>query len=517
MKWNTTFTGDPRMSCCKAFSLDSIRQATVWAVCLLMSAAMAAAAESPVQVTVDCAKVVGPRACPERYLNNSILHTPPLALADRMAKEYGKPKIVRCWLTLNHMWNRDTDTCDFNFKLPRRVYEDAHRADMPDGTASKEKVLAYENFEEYLDAFSRNSEEVLLNIRSNFEKDITDGKFTMDKWKELFEKALRHYKQRCPNLRYVEALNEPEAFARLKCDQYYPYYQAAYEIVGKLNAELKPQVPLLVGGPCTCSVNKPYLHRFLENYAADTNPRKRLDFLSYHDYSMGPTPSMYGEYQAIFRDEFKQFGIAADLPLFMTEVGYGGGRPTPDPARNLIQAAALTTYVHYARHSENLHVFPWVMFHSRNQLCFAQFTQDLTMTPFGAAVKVWSLHKRYEIDAAVAREKAEMGVYAYATLDDSGAAVQVWNYQAPNKKDPTVVGPSATARVALGGLPEKWKSARLKVRQYLIDSTHSNCFANGGKGELQQVKSLEVNAGNLGQLTVDLEPNAICLWLLESR
>ena len=507
--------------CHEASFLHRIRRAAVWAAWLSTTMALAghgsvvAAAPAPAPVIVDCAKVIGPRACPERYLNNSILHAPPLALADRVVQEYGKPKIMRCWLTLNHMWNRETDACDFNFKLPRRVYEDAHRADLPDGTASAKKAFAYERFEEYLDAMSRNSEEILLNIRSNFEQDVTAGKFTMEKWKELFEKGLRHYKQRCPNLRYVEALNEPEAFAKLSSDQYYPYYQAAYEIVSRLNDELKPAIPLLIGGPCTCSYNKPYLHRFLENYARDANPRKRLDFFSFHDYHNGSRPSIYGEFAGVFREEFQQFGLPGNLPIFMTEVGFGGGRPTPDPERNRIQAAALTTYVHYARQSENLRVFPWVLFHSRNQLCFAQFTQDLTMTPFGAAVRAWSLHKRDEVDAAVEREKAEMGVYAYATLDAAGAAVQVWNYQAPDKKKP-LAGPAAAARVAIRNLPDKWKNAKLKVRQFLIDSTHSNCFAQDGKGELQQVRCFELDADRLAPLTVDLEPNAICLWLLDA-
>lgn len=467
-----------------------------------------------VKVGVDCAGIVGPRACPERYMNTSILHAPPAALADRVVKEYGKPKIMRCWLTLNHMWDRKTDACDFNFKLPRRVYEDAHRADCPDGTAKTAKVFAYESFEAYLDAFSRNSDEILLNIRSNYEKDITGGKFTLEKWKELFEKAIRHYKPRYPNIRYIEVLNEPEAFATLSSDQYYPYYQAAYEIVGRLNDELKPSVPLLVGGPCTCSYNKKYLHRFLENYANDANSRKRLDFLAFHDYSMGSTPSIYGEFQGIWADEFKRFGLPGNLPIFMTEVGYGGGGPTPDPERNRIQAAALTTYVYYARHSENLRVFPWVLFHMRNQLCFAQFTQDQAMTPFGAAVKTWSLHKKNEVRATVERQQGEMGVYALASLDETGVAVEVWNYQAPKKKQPGPL-PSVTVRLDVRNLPEAWTSAKLRLRHYLIDSTHSNCFAANSPGGLQEIRDVVVGSKDLESFEIRLEPNAISLWRVD--
>jgi len=475
-------------------------------------------AAETVDVTVDCAEVVGTRAYPERYLNNSILHAPPLALADRMVKEYGRPKIIRCWLQMGKMWDRNTDTYDFNFKIPRRVYQDKHRADKPDGTAMTNRVMTSENFEAYLDAFSRNSEEVLLNIRGDFEREVISGKIPLDTWEKVFEKSLRHYKQRCPNLRYVEALNEPEAFAGASCEQYYPFYQAAYRAVGKLNGELKPAIPLLVGGPCTCSINKKYIDQFLDFYAKDTDPRKRLDFLSFHDYSSIRTPSVYSTLEDYFRERFLKIGLPGNLPIFMTEVGVGGGLPTPDPERNRMQAAAQTTYVYHARHSANLHVFPWVLFHNRNQLCFAQFTQDLTMTPFGAAVKAWSLHKDKEIGAAATPAATNLGVYTMASLDDTGAAIQVWNYQAmPDKKHPEP-GPSAVARVAVRNLPAKWAQAKLRVRQYLIDSAHSNCFAEDkeGGGQLQQVGSVKVEAKDLEKLTVNLEPNAICLWLVDA-
>lgn len=489
---------------------------------LLAGAAVAGAfGAETVEIAVDCAEVVGTRAYPERYLNNSIMHAPPPALADRMVKEYGRPKIVRCWLQLEKMWNRKTGTYDFNHRIPRRVYQDAHRTDKPDGTAITNRVVyATEKFEDYLDAFSRNSEEILLNIRAiGLDDEAAKGTFPMSMWKEVFEKGLRHYKERYPNIRYVEVLNEAEAASKFTCDQYYPFYQAAYGIVGKLNSELKPAVPLSVGGPCTCSFNKKFIDRFLDLYAQDTDPRKRLDFLSFHDYSSMRNPSIYGTFEEYFRGRFLKAGLPGNLPIFMTEVGVGGGsNPTPDPERNRMQAVAETTYVYYARHSANLHVFPWVLFHLRRQLCYAQFTQELNMTPFGAAVKAWSLHKDREIGTVATPVATNLGVYAMASLDDTGAAIQVWNYQAMPDKTHPEPGPSAVARVAIRNLPAKWAQSKLRVRQYLIDSVHSNCFAGNkeGSGQLQQVSCVETEAKALEKLTVNLEPNAICLWLVDA-
>jgi hypothetical protein len=512
--------------------------------CPALGALLVAVDSVPVKVDVDCAEVIGPRAYPERYQNNSILHVPPLALAERVAEEFGKPKITRCWLQLGLMWNRTADSYDFNFKIPRRVYDDELQIEFQDGTASTQTVLEYENFEDYLNAFSSNSEAVLLNVR-DLQNDVLNGVITMDKWKEVLQTSLRHYKERYPNIQFIEVLNESrtKSFGGLTDDQYYMFYQAAYDVVNRLNDELNPAVPLLVGGPlpsANISYDASSIRSFFTNYANDTNPAKRLDFFSVHQYNWGLTPSSYSKFDVALRDQMRQAGLPADLPIFITETGFGTGLPTPDPERNLTQAAALTTFEFYARHRPNLYIFPWVIYHKRQQLCFVQFTQDMTMTPFGAAVKAWSLQKENEIGTEVQRENSELGVYAAATLDDTGVAVMVWNYQAgPGENESTLPEPAwmdqnaedrvdsfslntngwktAAARVAVRNLPEKWQNATLKVRQYLIDSKHSNCFAENtsGGGRLEEISCVEVKAGEMDQLTVRLEPNAICLWILE--
>ncbi len=481
-------------------------------------------------VNVDCAKIVGPRSHPENYLNTSILHSPPLALADLTVKEYGRPKIMRCWLTLRHMWDRKTDAYNYNFKIPRRVYEDAFQPGKHDGTSKTEVISEFENYEEYLDAFSGISGEVLLNIR-NYEREVLDGTMTMAKWKEVFGNAIKHYKQRCPNIKYIEVINEyniSEAMGGLKMDmdQYYQFYRAAYEVINQFNAEYKPEVPLLVGGPCTYSydTSKTALDLFLRLYAQDRNPHKRLDFYSFHDYGSEQKPSIYGRYGEILQGEFVKYGLPKDLPIFIDEVGFGdGGSGFSNPERNRAQAVTLTTYAYYSRHSPNLHVFPWVLFHSRAQIVFAQFDQELNITPFGAAVKVWALHKADEIGASVdggpvGNGKGENGVFAYASKDDTGMAIQIWNYQLSGKNGAALnSGPSATTKVLVHDMPEKWKSQKLKVRQFLIDSGHSNCFIQkpGDVGGLQQINYKEVKGKDLGQLVVNLEPSAIFLWLIE--
>jgi hypothetical protein len=64
-------------------------------------------------------------------------------------------------------------------------------------------------FHDYLQAFGKHSDEVMLTIR-RYERDILDGKLgvTREDWQEIFKKAVIHYRQICPNLRYIEVCNE---------------------------------------------------------------------------------------------------------------------------------------------------------------------------------------------------------------------------------------------------------------------------------------------------------------------
>src|SRR5690606_34123977 len=117
------------------------------------------------------------------------------------------------------------------------------------------------------------------------EADVINGTVTWAKYKQVLKNGIRHYKQRYPGLRYIEALNEAEvpSFGGLNDDQIYQFYKVFYDVVNELNTELNPDVPLLLGGPASTRHGRAM--NFISRYAADTNPAKKLDFISFHDYS----------------------------------------------------------------------------------------------------------------------------------------------------------------------------------------------------------------------------------------
>ena len=104
------------------------------------------------------------------------------------------------------MWDYRTRQYDYNYRIGVHKYDD-----VPDkhtetwGSVQETNVRFYD----YLAAFGKHSDEVMLTIR-RYERDILDGKLgvTMEDWKEIFKNAVIHYRRICPNLRYIEVCNE---------------------------------------------------------------------------------------------------------------------------------------------------------------------------------------------------------------------------------------------------------------------------------------------------------------------
>ena len=117
--------------------------------------------------------------------------------------------------------------------------------------------------------------------------------------RDALKAGIRHYKLRYPMMRYVEVFNEPDKTwtpgpgetPALTVADYYDWYKIAYSVVNEVNEELRPSLPILVGGPVTYHFNGGYMRGFLDKFAADPTPSKRLDFFSYHEYGRRSNPA----------------------------------------------------------------------------------------------------------------------------------------------------------------------------------------------------------------------------------
>ena len=471
----------------------------------LMVSLTALAADESVRVTVDCSRVAKKSPVLWGQVNVSRRAPPPRELCALIEEEFGRPKITRCWLMLDQMWDYRTDTYRFNYEINKDYYRD-------DPEKKRYGVQGYTtglHYHDYVDSVSDHSDAVLMNIR-RYEQEVLTGMLSFEKWKEVFKAAVRHYKERCPNLRYIEVLNEPAARNQSNIGgmkNYYRFYRRAYEALNELNAEMQPEMPILVGGPSGFRT-KEALH-LVRDFARDKNPDKRLDFLSFHNYWV-KSPAAIAKWEQEIDGALREASLPTDIPIFVTEIGYAL-KWKGDPKKNLWQAAGMTAYQYFARRADDLRLFPWVQYHSKKQIALVQFDTKLRMTPYGAAVKMLRMHRDSEVAAnSSGLNKDGTGLGALATRDDDGVTVHLWNLQRNSRT-------GARAEVSVANLPRELRSGPLVIRRYAIDSTRSNCFSEaGGSGGLEMVEERRIEGTDALRLSAHLEPMALCLWTIQT-
>jgi len=460
--------------------------------------------DGSVTVSVDCSRAVKGPLNLWGYVNVSRRAPPPVELCGRIEREYGRPRVTRCWLMLDQMWDYRTDTYRFNYEINKDYYEgdpNKKRYGVPGHTTGL-------HYYDYVDSVSKHSETVLMNIR-RYEQEVLTGMISFDKWKAVFKAAVRHYKQRCPNLRYIEVLNEPTAKNQSnlgKIERYYDFYRRAYEAINELNAELKPELPLLVGGSSGFRTDEAV--HLIKDFARDQGPNKKLDFLSFHHYWVRK-PVEVSRWEDEIDSALAKASLPTNIPIFVTEIGYAWKWRT-DRNKNLWHAVGMTAFQYQARHAEDMRLFPWVQFHSEPQIAMVQFDTKLRMTPYGAAVKMLRVHKGKEVVSRSSGFDANgNGLGSLATLDDTGLTIQLWNLNPGGSK-------ATHVDVSIANVPRSLCSNTLTVRRYLIDSTHNNCFAApDAPGGLQMVTERRMDGSADLTLAVKLEPMALCLWSIE--
>ena len=411
-------------------------------------------------VTVNLDKVVGQMKHSELYNNNSLLRVPRKEVTDKYLEKFGKAKIMRSWLTLNDMWDYKTGEVNYDF---------------PVGWGFNLWTTYYD----YMDRFSEISEDVLLNIRGNHEL-VKSGAISMAKWKEVCKGAIKHYKSRYPNIRYIEALNEYSGkhFGDLKNDEYYPFYKCFYQIVNEINQELKPEIPLLVGGPCIMggsldeegeSTKRTKLKSFLKNFKEDTSEDKKLDFLSYHQYNDTKlNPSTALTHEALIDSWLVENGLSANIPIFIDEMGcFPGSRHLGCVEEDLfVTACNIASLMYYYEQQPDMYGFHWVIQHKTNERK-NQILDDLRWTPYGISMLMSALHKDDKLESESDALVEGQGVYAVASGDENEAILQVWNYQWENNN-------TFDTEISFHNMNRYDEGKGIILTQYKLDNTNNN-------------------------------------------
>lgn len=395
--------------------------------------------------------------------------------------------------------------------------------------------------EAYLTEASAVSDSVLVNIGPPTA--VVRGQQPLESLRPLLEVALRNLKEQFPAIRYVEAFNEPDwnyhgLFMRMgqpgqvavQPGDLYRFYVPFYEAVNEVNRNRPEADRLLLGGPALMSMDPRWMIPFLDDFAADTNPQKRLDFLSYHAYLSWNEgyriPTLYKADLSVVSDEratiegwLRERHIPGDIPSFVTETGIYPGPAFDDtnPAGDYLrQAAGLATYGYLYGEQPDTFMFNWCVRHRveerKDQLVTRtpDGPQTDTFTPYGNMLLIQSRMKDTRVSTVsdVPLVDGDNGVYAVASTDRTGASVMVWNWQ-------HVHDDSFRAVVDLSRLPSELRRGPVRQQVFLVDDSTSNYFADPATADLQLVADEVVSLGAQHRVEVDLGPNAIALILLE--
>lgn len=395
--------------------------------------------------------------------------------------------------------------------------------------------------EAYLTHATTVSDSILVNIGPPTE--IVRSQQPLETLRPLLELALRNLKEQFPSITYVEAFNEPDwnyhgLFMRMgqpsqvavQPADLYRFYVPFYEAVNAVNAGRREADRLMLGGPSLMSMDPRWMVPFLDDFAADPNPRKRLDFLSYHAYLQWDdgyqVPTLYkGDLSVVASQRatidawFEERNIPRRTPSFVTETGIYPGPAFDDtnPANDYVrQAAGLATYGYLFGNQPNTVMFNWCVRHRveerKDQLVTRTANGPLTetFTPYGNMLLMQSRMKDTRVSAVSSMPlvDGDNGVYAVASKDQSGASVMVWNWQ-------HVHTDSYQATIDMSRLPANLRHGKVREQLFRIDQTTSNYFGDPSTADLQLVDEQIVTPGKTHSVTVDLGPNAIYLIVME--
>jgi len=358
--------------------------------------------------------------------------------------------------------------------------------------------------------------------------------------KPLLKLAINKLKQRFPKIEYIEATNEPDwefhglqIYAGkepiLQPDEVYPYYVPFYQAVNELNETLPESEQIKIGGPALTGMTKTWMTAFLDGYAADPNPDKRLDFISYHgygefsddfkDYRANKTdPGRVSDQRARLDVWLRERQLTEGTPVFVTETGIYPGPsfdnkedPRPDYLR---QAAGLASQHYWWTGQQEIYPFNWVVRHAtqgrKDQLIThaPEGPQTDTFSPYGNMLLMQSRMKETRVQATSDSLNEGQGVYAVASKDASGVSIMVWNYQHINNS-------RFKTTITMKDLPGNLRGKKVRQRVYHIDEEVSNYWTNPETANLQTVSESVVEPGAHYTMSVALTANALLLVVLE--
>lgn len=451
------------------------------------------------KVKINATKAVRPWPRVERYQNSTLRFTPPADFPAFWASKHGHAKIMRCWVTLDEVWDYRTDEYFWNYQIGVNRYEgDPQHHEYDWGST----VPADVRIQEYLSAHNTHSEEILLNLR-RYERETLEGIVSLDKYEEVLEKVIAYYKGLYPNIKYIEPCNESDylVFGGIGTDHYYKLYTRAYRAVRRLNEQHQYAIPLAIGGTAINAVmDRPHLWReFLQHLANDQDPQRQIDFYSMHDYN--GHPNRMKVFYEMHNAWIKELGLP-ELPIFVDE--YGHTQTTGIWTDSLKNAAGVLSAIILSTKLPGMHIFPWCTYHNPSyQMSFTQYLLledgQYAATPNGNAMRMLGMLKANELEVL-----GEHYNQIVATGDDTGSAILATNL--------------SDKSMAVDVMLRQLAHDSVTITEYRVDALHNNRLTGPPSKELNLTNRWHkwTSGDERGvDITAVLEPYGFTLWLVE--
>lgn len=449
------------------------------------------------KITIDISQAGVPYRHPERCQSVSMCCAPKEDLPLKVAATYGHLRLVRYHVCLDEVYDFRTDTFRFDYPIGHFLFEDEPRKwraywgrTFPTQTSMKTLMKN----------FADNTDDILLGLW-RYERDVLDGLVSWEQYERAIEGTLEHYKAFCPNIHYVEFSNECY-YWQISSEQYYQLYKVVARVINRLNRKHRYEKPLLLGGNAIDSIiNRPHLWwEFLKLYAQDTDPEKRLDFYTFHDYHVDHGPRIH-EMIAIHRAFLKQLNLP-EKPMFFDEFGH------ICPARgnltsNLENASGVLVAMIAGLRYENLHLFPWCSYHNPDsQMCYTQFVEY--KEGYAETPNAHAMHLLSKIDGTVLPITVES-----ETNPPTENILAVRGEDTLYLLAANIRNRSLTFQITCNHLTP----GSLLVTETLVDATHNNCLT-GNPADLTLKKTGEAvqNTNGTFTLQIDLPPHGFGLW-----
>ena len=284
----------------------------------------------------------------------------------------------------------------------------------------------------------------------------------------------------CPRLRVVQMQYEFDNFSSAEChrDAHYRLFKTLYEAVHEINAALPAERRLEVAG---LGINTPenrwdFIDGFLARFAADPDPRKRLDYLTWHTYLFpGSTPTIARGFGARLRALLEKHRLPADLIHDDGQVGLAEPSTIEDlsgldgAARKEAAMACFTAALHHEYLKEPGRFIP-VSGGGWHFGCLT-FGRQSALSPYAKGMLLRSRLADACLDVAVSPQDPQTGygLHGFATADDVCVRALVWTIS------PTIFMQEALplrypqAELVLRDLPASCRGRPLRVTVHTSD------------------------------------------------